>query len=299
MNPAPSLFAVAILAFEAKTTRMFVIVLMARIAIGLDFDLVGVLLVTGITFHLDMAASQRKVRILIVIKFQFFPAVCVMAFFAIRAIAALVDIVQLMTGVTLHRGFHIVFAGVATGAIGLLVCPDQREVGFVVIVMNITPVPFVVATVTLIKYLAHGGSLMRACLFMAAITVVWRFCVFLAGFMAGIATGFAVLPTQGEIRKLVIESKFVQFDNVRIPALVVRMAALAGLVSDLQLPAMKSIAMIDVLSDLLVTVKTERGLTFPVETIMTLGAFMFDLRMPLDKGTRHDQRLDGCRLARR
>lgn len=94
-----------------------------------------------------------------------------------------------------------------------------------------------------------------------------------------------------------IKGQFVQFDDIRIPALVIRVATLTDLFPDLELPAMKTLAFVDVLSDFLVAIKAERGLAFPVCTIMALGTFMFELGMPLDQWARHDQGFDGCRLA--
>lgn len=128
------------------------------------------------------------------VKFEFFPTVSIVTLFTVRTIAALVDIIQLMAGIAFHWCFQIMLTCVAAAAIGFFMCPDQWEIRFIVIIMNITPVLFVVATAALVKHLTHGCSLVWTFLFVAAITGMGRLGVFLAGLVAGVTTGFAMLP---------------------------------------------------------------------------------------------------------
>jgi hypothetical protein len=56
-NLAPGLFIVTVLAFLTETANMLVIVLVARVTIGLDFNLEGVFGVAGYTRYLGMAGA--------------------------------------------------------------------------------------------------------------------------------------------------------------------------------------------------------------------------------------------------
>lgn len=91
-----------------------------------------------------------------------------------------------------------------------------------------------------------------------------------------------------------IKGQLVKFDDIRIAPLMFCMTAFAFLMSYLGLLAVITAALIYVLFNLFMAIETKHRLAMTIETIMTLGTFMFDFHMPLDQFSRHDQRFDRC-----
>lgn len=67
-----------------------------------------------------------------------------------------------------------------------------------------------------------------------------------------------------------IKGQLIQLDDVGIAALVIGVATLAGLLSDLVFFTVKPVVFIDILLYLLVAIKTQRGLAVSVKAVMTL-----------------------------
>lgn len=122
-NPVPGLFSMTVLAFLSETTGVLVIVLMAGVTIRFNLDLVGILLMAGLTGYLVMASTQWKLGVLVVIEVELLPLPRSVALLAVLAIGTLVHIVQLVAGVTLCRCFRISVTGVTAGTVGFGVAP--------------------------------------------------------------------------------------------------------------------------------------------------------------------------------
>jgi hypothetical protein len=69
-------------------------------------------------------------------------------------------------------------------------------------------------------------------------------------------------------------------------------AARAGGILRILESAVEARRLVDVVGDVLVTVKAQRTLSSPLETLMTPGAIAFVLRVPFDHLSRHNQGFD-------
>lgn len=128
------------------------------------------------------------------VEFDFFPTDSVMAFLAFRAIAPLMDVIQLVAGKALHGCFDIALSDVTTGAVRLFMRAEEWELGFVVVVVNVAPVLLIMTTFAVIIDFAHGSGFMRAGVGMTTIAGMWCLRIFFTGFMAVNTTCLAVLP---------------------------------------------------------------------------------------------------------
>ena len=81
-----------------------------------------------------MPAVQRKIRLLVVVKGDFIPAFRGGAGVAFLAIAALVDIVDLVAADAFFRRVLVLLINVARRAVRFRVCAFQREFRFLVMI---------------------------------------------------------------------------------------------------------------------------------------------------------------------
>jgi len=97
---------------------------------------------------------------------------------------------------------------------------------------------------------------------------------------------------------IVIEGCLVEPKDVRITALVFGMATLTHLVgSTVENLPMKAEAASDVIANLLMAIEAKPLLLVRLEHRMAGVAIVFQVRVTLDHGARHDDAFERCRLA--
>ena len=101
--------------------------------------------------------------------------------------------------------------------------PSQGEIGFVVVVLTLSPISLVV---TIPTFLAKP-PLVRFVGLVAGHTSRRRITVLLAGAVAIHACDFDVVPGKGEFGHVMVKCVRIQPDDVRFPALMLAMAILA------------------------------------------------------------------------
>lgn len=127
------------------------------------------------------------------IKTKFFPAPGGMAFLAVRAITALMHIIELVTGITGLGCLHILFIHVAAATGYFTVPASQTKLGFIMIKLDAAPTIFVMATLTLFEGLAHFPGGVRTVIRMTTVACMWCLPVFIPGLVTLPACHFAML----------------------------------------------------------------------------------------------------------
>ena len=247
--------------------------------------------IVGVTIAADqlrMPALQGEVRIPLVIETGIVPRRRVVAGFAVLAAAA---VVYVILGVAAKAGDgrlleRLVLVAVTAG--NFLVAADQGIVGRIVIEFDELPafVGMTIGTCLPERILVHvvfpvAGIAIVGCL--PELRVL------------GVAAGafcIGVLAAEHEIRLAVIERCLVEFDDVRIPALVIGVAARAGRRTRCVVPAVEAAGSRDVLPDVLVACDTKGVLSLPFEEFMAVAALRFGVRVRLHHVAGHDQRFD-------
>jgi hypothetical protein len=172
--PFPFDLGVATFALRTKTPFVFVVFLVARVAIGRKLDLVQIARVAADTFRFAVFSQQGVLGLFVVIEQYFFPPPIGVAGFALGTKIALVLIVLSVTRIALQRRVLEMFVGMAWLALDFHMLALQREMRFAMVEMRGFPVFLHMAI------LAFGTQLafVLVVLFMAAIAFGWCFAVF-------------------------------------------------------------------------------------------------------------------------
>ena len=110
-----------VLALPAVTSGMLVIVLVAVIAGGTQFDAVQFTGMTGVAPYAGVGAGQLELRIPIVIEDELFPFLLVVALSALLAIAPRVNVIDAVASYAFRRDVFIALIGMAAVATRILV----------------------------------------------------------------------------------------------------------------------------------------------------------------------------------
>lgn len=113
---APVTRAVTAVALVAVTPGMLVIVLVAVITGGAQFNAIELAGMADVTAYGAVGAGQLEFRILVMIEEEFFPFSFVMALFALVAIAPGVHVIDAVTGHAFRRQILVTLIGVTAVA---------------------------------------------------------------------------------------------------------------------------------------------------------------------------------------
>ena len=201
---APVLVVMTPVACITLLALMHIVFSMAIYALALQLYLVGVFPVASCTIKLAMCSMQRKVGILVVIKFCTRPFLGVVTFVARGTVPALVDIIIQVTTAALAAYLFLDVPFVATVARSEFMLAPQREISLPVMVKpHLVPLLRHMTTVTI---LAIG-----ACVFvincMTRIARIRRILVLLAG-MTTVTCHLFMRTFQGEIRFVMVKPLF-------------------------------------------------------------------------------------------
>jgi hypothetical protein len=277
-------------ALIAESTLVNVLLLMARGADQWGFVIESLILVAGEAADLAMRAEQRKLRASMV-KHRVFPAAVIVAFGAVVSQTATVGVVLAMTREAIARRVLEGQIAVARAAFRRHVLAGQREARFLMVELDFLPT-------RLHMTLGAVGAeffVMNVILPVACITVMRGVAKFLRGWMAVRALHVRMLSSQEEVAERVIEELLVKLDDFCRSALVIRVAFAARLVHE---SAMVARLRGDVLREIFVTGQAQCVLCFLFEQLMTLAALSFDVRVPFNHLSGHDQRFHRVRKGR-
>lgn len=217
-----------------------------------------------------------------VIETRRFPVAFDVTFGTVLAHRAAVRIVLLVTAQAIvgeafdHRAFNV-----AILAFDFVVGAEQLELGArMVELLDGLPV---VRHMTFAAFLTQA-SLVAVVLAVTLDAFTGCLAMLLAGGMAATALGADVLAGQCEIGLQVIETRFVEFDDRRIHAKVIRVAQLAA---SFRLAAVQAALASNVGGDILVAIQAQLRLLFLVEGGMAKLALGLVLLVSLDHGTGH------------
>lgn len=242
--------------------------------------------VTGNTIRRQMRLTQSEMRISLMVEAYDVPFLLRVAGFALFAETPLVNIVLAMTVATYGR--WLVMEGltfVTRFTTDRRVTVAQRETGTGMVKGTFFPAGCVVAVI------ASGAQLVfvHVVLAMAGNASVRRFAVFFSTGMTGLAFHFCVQPEQDIVGQRVIESGFVQTDDVRLAPLVFGVAVIAGALHFQ--PAVISATFRNVSCNVFVAGQAPFRLLALLERHMALGAVRLDVCVAFDYLARHHQRL--------
>jgi len=179
----------AILAFFAITTLMYIVKFMARIT-GLFAFFLGIeprACVAGVALDFFMRPSETVFGVTIVFELYLFPITFAVTGLAFSSVFSLVSVVDFVTTDACFWGVFIMFICVAEVAFDLFMVPFERKFGFAVVKdLLLTPRFCTVAVCAFFAQLA-----LVAVIGLVAVDAVMRcFTMRLARGVAGIAGGF-------------------------------------------------------------------------------------------------------------
>ena len=214
-----------------------------------------------------------------------------MTVLALRAFLPFVLVVLLVAGVTIHRRVLVPLIGVTVFALGVGVFPAQGVTRFVVIelIRRILPVPLSMAvcagrpqvSFVFIVFLVAGIAIRR------------RISILGFGFVTGLALDLLCVgmgTLEREVRAFVVECLVRNRGDILRSTLVLRVALLT--VPLFFEPSVGALLLLDVPSDIFVTVPTEGILRRFVEAFVTLGAILLPFGVAFDDLPWHQRRLD-------
>jgi hypothetical protein len=198
-------------------------------------------------------------------------------------------VLSLMTGVTAHRGVFVAIVCMAVPARHLDMLVAELVAGLIMIKPDLLPIPIRVAVSACASYF----SFMRIVFLVAAVTIGRCVAIFDLGCVTGLALD---LPDVGmsalerEVCPFVIEGLLRNRSDILPSSLVVRVALLAFALL-LESPV-RSLLLLDVLPNVLVTILAERILCRLVEPLVTLGTVFFPFGMTVDHLAGHQSRFN-------
>ena len=289
-NRFPRHFVMARPAFIAESTLVNVLLLMARGAHQRGLVIESLIPVAGEATDLAMRAEQGKLRAGMVEQ-RVFPAAVIVALAAVVSQTATVGVVLAMTRDAIARSVLEDLISMARAAFRWHVPASQRKTRFLMVELDFLPTRLHVA----LGAVGAEFFAMNVILPVARVTGVRGIAEFLRSRMAVRALRVRVLASQKEVAERVIEALLVKVDYSCGPALMIRVAFAARLVRE---SAVVARLRANILRHVLVTGQAQCVLRFFLERLMTLAALSFDVRVPLDHLSGHDQRFHRVRKDR-
>ena len=280
--------AVAIAAVVAAPSPMHVVGSVARDAVGGQLLFVELPSVARATASLGVRSFEGKPGLARVVEDRRLPLARRMTRLALRTETSAVGIVDAVAGVAVTGGFFVALPDVTQPARYVAMSTDQGELRLVVIELRLPPP---VRRVALAAVLAEAAP-MGVVLEVAVDAFARGIAMLRIDLVAQGAVGPCVGPDEVEIGEGVIEGIARQAENVRIPALVIGMAASALGPRNPRKAAVEACALLEVFGHRIVAFETERVLRASVERHVTGSAVGFGFGVCASEFTRHDEPLE-------
>src|SRR5271166_441227 len=284
----PFLAVMAGLAFGAEARRMRVVRRVAAVAVLGNLFLVISAAMARETVDVRMHAEQRVMRFLEVIEFRCLPFLDRVAFAAVRTARAAVLIVGRMTSDARFRRLLVVAFDVAGIAGDRLMRARELEIRLVVLELAARPSLRAVALAAGFRQLAAVNVIGLV----AADAGRRRLAPGLARLVAGVAGERKMRAFEFEIGQAMIELCAVELHDIRIAALVFRVAGAAFADARVRHAAVIALVFVDVGRGLFVAIEAERSLRARVRAVVTIAATLFLFDMGARDLARHQQGLD-------
>src|SRR5882757_4910227 len=211
-----------------------------------------------------------------------------MAVGALRALAALVNVIRQMATYALLRGAFVPLACVAGSAGDFAMLVGEREGGLLVIEVILLPHLRVVAK----RAIGPERAAVNIVLAMAVDAGRERLAIRSVRTMAAAAGHRHVRIFEGEIGQVVREAGLVELVDVGVTTQMLGVAAPALTGGGLLHAAVIAGPGADVSGDVLVTFQALWSLALAVGAVVAVAAFTFELGVGLRNGPRHDEFLD-------
>lgn len=290
----PFVIAVTAAALASEATGMRILSFMASLAITRQRIVQPAIAVAVRTIEPCVSAWQREARLPGVIELCALPSCRRMTIRALRAAFAAVHVIGGVTRDASLRSCMIAVAEMTGEASDFFVFVAQRKGRSVVIERDVRPRNGVVTVGALFPQLAF----VRLHLLMARMAVRRRLAEFLPLRVASVARNRGVRALQGKVSARVIELVATEFDDVGIPAEMVRMTGMtlqfALRVRDASVIA---VASGEIRADRLMARHTELGLALAIAAVMTIRAALLELRVSGSELARHEKRLGIHRIS--
>ena len=286
----PLVVAVTLAAFLAHPSGVRVLALVAAEAVLRNLVLQVAAAVAVVAGDAAVYPVQRKARFLLVIELLRLPRLGRMAFLALDAALAVVDVVGLVAGDAFLRCVLVAVAEVAGRARDLRVLVAQREGGLVVVVTHVPPGTVVVAGAAVLA----EASLMRLVFPMAAEAVPRDIAVLLAGGVAAAAGDVDVRAVELIVGEVVLELLGDELDDVAGAAEMLGVAGGALRGGDSLHMAVVAALPLDVGGDLLVTIEAQlrlAGAGVGGAAVMAIRALLLELGVRSAHLAGHEERL--------
>jgi hypothetical protein len=238
--------------------------------------------------HLGVFPDEGEIGVLVVIKTPLLPFLCSVTIATSVPHLPPVGVLGGVAILALAQSFFVTISGVAKTAIRGEMGPEERKICFVVIEPGAIPTRGLMAVRAVLPQLPIVAIVVEVAVDAQARSLAIRLA-------AGVARGAShrgVSSLQGEVRHVMIEGLGSEAHDVGASTPMLGMAgSTVGIVAWV-LSAVETLLGFDVGGDLLVTVEAEPDLRTAIESAVTAFAVLFDVRVALDDGPRHDQRLD-------
>lgn len=282
----PARLLVALLAIAAQLTPVRIILAMAGDARHGQFIAIQVAGVALLALELGVAAAQRKLGCLVVVKADRGPRLGGVTGLTIGAVVARMLVLQAVTGDARPTQILVSLAHMAFRTRDFAVRADQWESRLAVIERS-HPRPSLLA-VTAVTLLAQS-TLVRIVCPVTVETAPGGLTEFPVPCMAAVATRSLVGPHQREVGKSMVEGFAVELDDVEWAPLVLCVTRNALTLRRLGAPAMEAALALPICGNRLVARQTKRGLRLAREGLVAAVAVLLQLCVPTDQWPRHHQ----------
>jgi len=240
------------------------------------------------TTHLSMLASQRILRVQVMVEGNVFPRSRTVTGLTLGSIPTFVLVVFL---VAINASLRCVLEsaiGMAVVTLDLRMLALQCKLClFVVVITGLTPTHLTVA----VRALASNAPFVNIILLVAAYAIGRCLPILAASRMALGAGHLDVLSFEEVVRLTVIKALGVKLNNFGLTTFVVSVATAAKRIAFQS--TMKALFQLDVTAHLLVTSQTQCILPAGIEPFVAFAAFIFKLGMARDNITGGKHRLNG------
>lgn len=226
----PGCAGVAGFAFRSVVACVPIIFQMATYAAHLHYVIEWILTVAVIAAQLCVLSVKREVGIASMVETGICPRTRVMAGITLVTTASLVHIVFSVTAVAGCWRVLVCLVGMAGQTLDFAVIADESKASHIMIEGRVCPVPGIVAIGTFAAQIAFV-----CIIFLMAINAFpRRVAVFNIGHVTGRTLSFSMMTKQFKVSEKMIESSFVQPQNISVSAFVVGMAGRARATVDIR-----------------------------------------------------------------
>ena len=236
---------------SAQVTVVIVILEVAGNAGHIELVREGIIAVALTTREIRMVPVKREPGVPRMVKACIVPTNRAMAVLALLATFAVVHIVLSVAAIAGYRRIRKRVVFVAVEALCVLVEPDKRVAGDVVIKSDIQPAARRMA-VSALRAHRVAVNIVRL---VAAVAILRGITEPGIRRVAALATGLGMFAVQRKVGVMMIEGRPVELHNIGIPAFVISVAAETGASAGLPVAAMKTHVGADIISDLIVAVQ--------------------------------------------